>query len=78
MKGHKFMNHKHINMNERCFIANFLDLGQSIIKIEKYLNRNASKISREIKRNFINGKYLAHIANETYLHNRMNYKVKLK
>lgn len=78
MKGHKFMNYKHINMNERCCIANFLDLGWSIRKIAKYLNRNASTISREIKRNSIDGKYLAHIANETYLNNRMNCGAKLK
>lgn len=72
MKGHKIMNYKHITINERCCIANFLDLGWSIRKIAKYLNRNASTISREIKRNSVNGKYLAHIANENYLNNRMN------
>lgn len=72
------MNYKHINMNERCCIANFLDLGWSIRKIAKYLNRNASTISREIKRNSIDRKYLAYIANETYLNNRMNCGAKLK
>ena len=36
------------------------------------MNRNASTISREIRRNSVNGKYLAHIANEIYLNNRMN------
>ena len=66
------MNYKHITINERCCIANFLDLGWSIRKIVKYMNRNASTISREIIRNFVNGKYLAHIANEIYLNNRMN------
>ena len=72
MKGHKIMNYKHITINERCCIANFLDLGWSIRKIAKHLNRNASTISREIRRNSVNGKYLAHIANEIYLNNRMN------
>ena len=48
---HKFMNYKHITIHERCCIANFLDLGWSLRKIAKYLNRNASTISREIKRN---------------------------
>ena len=72
MKGHKIMNYKHITINERCCIANFLGLGWSIRKIAKHLNRNASTISREIRRNSVNGKYLAHIANEIYLNNRMN------
>ena len=66
------MNYKHITINERCCIANFLGLGWSIRKIAKHLNRNASTISREIRRNSVNGKYLAHIANEIYLNNRMN------
>ena len=66
------MNYKHITIDERCCIANFLDLGWSIRKIAKHLNRNASTISREIRRNSVNGKYLAHIANEIYLNNRMN------
>ena len=65
------MNYKHININERCCIANFLDLGWSIRKISKHLNRNTSTISREIRRNSVNGKYLANIANENYLNNRM-------
>ncbi|MCI6668746.1 IS30 family transposase [Romboutsia timonensis] len=66
------MNYKNITINERCCIANFLDLGWSIRKIAKYLNRNAYTISREIRRNSVNGKYLAHIANEIYLNNRMS------
>ena len=72
MKGHKIMNYKHITINERCCIANFLELGWSIRKIAKHLNRNASTISREIRRNSFNRRYLAHVANETYLNNRMN------
>ena len=49
MKGHKFMNYKHININERCCIANLLDLGWSIRKIakEKYIN---NKINQETLR----------------------------
>ena len=66
------MNYKHTTINERRCIANFLDLGWSIRKIAKYMNRNASTISIEIRRNSVNGKYLAHIANEIYLNNRMN------
>ena len=60
------MNYKHITINERCCIANFLDLGWSLRKIAKHLNRNVSTISREVKRNSTNGKYLAHIACENY------------
>ena len=56
MKGHKFMNYKHITTNERCCIANFLSLGLSLRKIAKHLNRNVSTISREGKRNSTNGK----------------------
>ena len=65
------MNYKHITINERCCIASFLDLGWSIRKIAKHLDRNASTISREIKRNSVNGKYLAHIANDNYVSNRL-------
>ena len=62
------MNYKHITINKMWYIANFLDLWWSIRKIVKYLNRNASTISRKIRRNSVNGKYLAHITNEIYLH----------
>ena len=75
MKGHKIMNYKHISINKRFYITNFLNLGQSIRKISKHLNRNASTISRK---NYINEKYLAHIANEAYINNKMNYVVKVK
>ena len=54
MKGHKFMNYKHITTNERCCIANFLSLGLSLRKIAKHLKRNVSTISREVKRNSTN------------------------
>ena len=66
------MNYKHITTNERCCIANFLSLGLSLRKIAKHLNRNVSTISREVKRNSTNGKYLAHIACENYAQNRKN------
>ena len=50
----------------------------SIGKFAKYLNRNASTISREIRRNSVNEKYLDHIANEIYLNNRTNCEAKGK
>ena len=78
MKGHKFMNYKHININERCCIANFLELNWSLRKIAKHLGRNVSTISREIKRNSVNGKYLAHIASESYGKRRLNCGTKSK
>ena len=70
------MNYKHITTNERCCIANFLSLGLSLRKIAKHLNRNVSTISREVKRNSTNGKYIAHIACENYAKNRKNCRAK--
>lgn len=78
MKGHKFMNYKHITIHERCCIANFLNLGWSLRKIAKHLDRNVSTISREIKRNSYNGTYLAHKASENYVNNRLNCRPKGK
>lgn len=72
------MNYKHITTNERCYIANFLSLGLSLRKIVKHLNLNMSTISREVKINFNNGKYLAHITCENYAKNRKNYGAKGK
>lgn len=45
------MNYKHININERSCIYQFLTLGMSIRGIAKALHRSPSTISREIKRN---------------------------
>ena len=72
------MNYKHITINEKLCIVNFLYLVWSIRKIVKYLNRNTSTISREIRINSINGKYLSHISNEIYLNKRMHYGSKVK
>ncbi|MGL5245464.1 MAG: helix-turn-helix domain-containing protein, partial [Sarcina sp.] len=46
-------------MNERCCIVEYLNFGWSISKIARELNRNKSTISREIKRNNLNGCYSA-------------------
>lgn len=56
------MSSKHITINERYYIAEYLNLGWSISKIAKELNRNKGTISRKIKRNNSNGKYSAHLA----------------
>lgn len=44
------MSYKHITINERCCIIEYLNLGWSLSKIAKELNRNKSSISREIRR----------------------------
>ncbi len=49
------MSYNHITINERCCIVEYLNLGWSISKIAKELNRNKSSISREINRNTIIG-----------------------
>ena len=45
------MNYNHLTINERCCIFQFKQSGMSIRQIAKALKRNASTISREIKRN---------------------------
>lgn len=45
------MSHTHLNINERCCIYNLLKNGFSIREIAKAIERSASTISREIKRN---------------------------
>ncbi len=60
------MSYKHITINERCCIVEYLKLGWSLSKIARELNRDKSSISREIKRNNLNGKYTAHIAQDQY------------
>ena len=68
------MSYKHITINERCCIVEYLNLGWNVSKIAKELNRNKSTISREIKRNIINGKYSAHIAQNNYESRRVKCK----
>ena len=65
------MSYKHITINERCCIVEYLNLGWSLSKIAKELGTNKWTISREIKRNNLNGKYSAHIAQESYEKRRM-------
>ena len=65
------MSYKHITINERCCIVEYLNLGWSLSKIAQELGRNKGSISREIKRNNLNGMYSAHIAQESYEKRRM-------
>ncbi|WP_195244298.1 helix-turn-helix domain-containing protein [Clostridium celatum] len=64
------MDYKHIAINERCCIVEYLNLGWSLSKITKEFNRNKSSILREIKRNNLNGVYKAHIAQDKYENRR--------
>ena len=68
------MSYKHITINERCCIVEYLNLGWSLSKIAKELNRNKSSISREIKRNNLNGRYKAHVAQDIYENRRVKCK----
>lgn len=68
------MSYKHITINERCCIVEYLNLGWSLSKIAKELNRNKSSISREIKRNNLNGRYKAHVAQDKYENRRVKCK----
>lgn len=65
------MSYKHITINERYCIVEYLNLRWSLSKIAKELGTNKGTISREIKRNNLNGKYSAHIAQESYEKRRM-------
>jgi len=62
------VNYKHLTIEERACIYQFKNLGMSIRAIGKALNRSASTISRELKRNFCGYKfkYLAHTAQKKY------------
>lgn len=68
------MSYKHITINERCCIVEYLNLGWSLSKIAKELNRNKWSISREIKRNNLNGRYKAHVAQDKYENRRVKCK----
>ena len=62
----------HLTTKERCCIVHFIELGWSLNKIAKELNRSTSTISREIKRNSIYGIYQANKAQEVYEKRRNN------
>jgi len=68
----------HLTTKERCCIVHFIELGWSLNKIAKELNRSTSTISREIKRNSIYGIYQANKAQEVYEKRRNNCGAKVK
>ena len=64
------MSYKHLSRNERGKIALMLRHKVSIREISRKLNRSASTISREVKRNMQNNQYKADKAHSSYVENR--------
>lgn len=60
------MSYKHLTISERASIEVLLKENYSIRKIASILNRSVSTISREIKKNKSNDKYLAESAQSEY------------
>jgi IS30 family transposase len=72
------MNQKHITILERESIFKFLILGYSKAKIAVKLNRSRSTITREIKRNTIDGEYRPSKAQKAYRKRKSNCGAKNK
>lgn len=73
------MNHyKHFTLKEREMIKHYIDIGKNQSEIAILLKRNKSSISRELKRNSINGDYLPCDAQSSYMHRRLCCKPKKK
>ena len=69
------MNHyKHFTLKEREMIRHYFDLGKNQSEIAKLLGRSRSSISREFKRNSIDGEYFPCDAHSAYLYRRRNCK----
>ncbi|QEZ69310.1 IS30 family transposase [Paraclostridium bifermentans] len=64
------MSHTHFNIEERESILKYLSQGISINKIATLLGRNKSSISRELKRNSVNGFYSPSRAQNSYNYNK--------
>lgn len=61
------MNHyKHFTLKKREMIKHFLDIEKNQTEIAILLKRNKSSISRELKRNNINGEYFPCEAQSSY------------
>lgn len=76
------MSYKHLTIEERSCIYQFINLGMKIREIAKALKRAPSTISREIRRNSIktniNIEYFPTKANEMYKERRLKSKKKVK
>lgn len=68
------MNYTHLTIEERACIYQFKNLGMSLRKIAKAINRNVSSISRELKRNNCGRRYPYYptSAQEKYKIRRLN------
>ena len=63
------MSYKHLSRNERRKIALMLRHKVSIREISRKLNRSASTMNREVKRNMQNNQYKADKAHSSYIEN---------
>lgn len=61
-KENDMSHHKHLTLLEREMIFLFYNLGLSISLIATLMMRNKSTISRELKRNSENGRYIPYVA----------------
>jgi IS30 family transposase len=60
------MSYKHLTIKERICLEGYLSFNSSINVIARRLGRSKSTISRELKRNSINGEYKAIKAEDLY------------
>lgn len=73
------MNHyTHFTLKERKILKHFIDIGKNQTEISILLGKNKSSISREIKRNSQNGKYIPCEAHDRYKNRRFNCKPRKK
>jgi IS30 family transposase len=73
------MNHyKHFTLKEREMIKHYIDIGKNQSEIAILLGRSKSSISRELKRNSLNGEYFPCDAQSLYLRRRILCKPKRK
>lgn len=66
----KSMCHHHLTLEERELTMKYQAMGYSISRIAILLHRNKSTVSRELKRNSVNGIYLPSAAQKAYLKRR--------
>jgi len=73
------MNHyTHFTLKEREMLKHFFDIGKNRIEISILLGKNKSSISREIKRNSQNGKYITCEAHDRYKNIHLNCRPRKK
>ena len=72
------MSYHHLSKKERKRIARLFGLQMGVRQIAKKLNRSASTISRELRRNSEDGRYRSQIAQEKYHERRPMYRPREK